>query len=101
MIMENIKLQLQRGKERSLKSNLATYRDLVGQYWKMKTKLRNPTNKQTGKPLAEATIHSYRASLKTYEAYLDISKHMIRAQVQKRRKGVRPKLRIIQGGKNR
>lgn len=65
----------------------------------MKTKLRNPTNKQTGKPLAEATVYSYRASLKTYEAYLDISKHMIRAQVRKKRQGARPKLTLIQGGK--
>ena len=65
----------------------------------MKAKLRNPTSKQTGKPLTEATVHSYRANLKTYEAYLDISKHMIRAQVRKKRSGTRPKLTLIQGGK--
>ena len=99
MIMDKFIQQLQRGRERRLKSNLATYRDLVRQYWKMKTKLRNPTHKPTGKPLAGATVHSYRASLKTYEACLDISKHMIRAQVQKKRHGARPKLTLIQGGK--
>ena len=37
--MGDLKQQLQRGCERRLKSNLATYRGLVRQNWKMKTRL--------------------------------------------------------------
>lgn len=99
MSLEKLKQQLQRGGARSLKINLTTYRDLVRRYWKLKTRLRNPINKRTGKPLSEGTVHSYRASLKSYEAYLDVSKHMIRAQVRRKRKGGRPQLKLIQGGK--
>lgn len=99
MSLEKFKQQLQRGGAKSLKINLTTYRDLVRRYWKFKTKLRNPINKRNGKPLAEGTVYSYCASLKSYEAYLDVSKYMIRAQVRRKREVGRPKLKLIQGGK--
>ncbi len=101
MHLEKFKQQIQRGGARNLRNNLTAYRDLVRQYWRMKTKLRNSISQRTGKPLAEDTIHSYRASLKSYEACLDVSKHMITAQVRKRRKSARPQLRIIKGGKGK
>lgn len=99
MSLEKFKQQLQRGGTKRLKINLKTYRALVRRYWNLKTKLRNPINKRTGKPLAEGSVHSYRASLKSYDAYLDVSNYMIRAQVRRKRKGGRPKLKLIQGGK--
>ncbi len=50
-----------------------------------------------GKPLAEATPYSYRASLETSEAYAVVRKNLIKAQTQLRRKGGHPEFQLVQG----
>lgn len=100
MSLEKFKQQLQRGGVMSLQSNLVTYLDLMIRCRNLNAKLRPSINKRTGKPLVEATMRSYCASLKSYEACLDVSKNMIRAQVRKKQKARPPKLKLIKGGRD-